>query len=114
MTKLEDGQKQSVSVLELHPSVNNQVFKHWGRTSGHGAVVTGPLEEVVAVLREEVLTAAKTEDVVISAAVEELLTAARAVDEVLPSHLGQKVFVVVMSTVEVVAVISSDVVPAVV
>jgi len=43
----DDGQKQAVSVLELHPSVNNQVFKHEGRILGQGAVETGPLEVVL-------------------------------------------------------------------
>jgi len=49
-----DGQKQAVSVLELHPSVNNQVFKQDGRTSGQGAVETGPLDEVVVTAPAEV------------------------------------------------------------
>jgi hypothetical protein len=49
-----DGQKHAVSVLELHPSVNNQVFKQDGRTSGQGAVATGPLEEVVVTAPAEV------------------------------------------------------------
>lgn len=48
-------------MLEEQPSENNQVFKQDGRTSGQGAVVTGPLDEVVAevvraALAEEVLT----------------------------------------------------------
>lgn len=47
--------------MEEQPSENNQVFKQDGRTSGQGAVVTGPLDEVVAevvraALAEEVLT----------------------------------------------------------
>jgi hypothetical protein len=93
-TKSDEGQKQSTSVLELQPSVNNQVFRHWGRTLGQGAVVTGPLGVVVVV--------ATTADVV-----------ARVVEDSC-SHLVQIVFVVVTRTVDVEADTSMLVVPPVV
>ena len=49
LTKSDDGQKQAVSALELQPSMNSQVFKHWGRTSGQVAVVIGPLDVMTVV-----------------------------------------------------------------
>lgn len=72
-------------MLEEQPSENNQVFKQDGRTSGQGAVVTGPLEEVVA----EVVTTPTADEVLM------------------------KVLVLVMAMYEVVMVVATVVVPPV-
>ena len=84
--------------MSEHPELKSQVFKHWGRTSGHGAVVTGPLV-VVVVATSEVTPSA--DDAVAGAS-----------DVGLTVHLVQTVDVLVMMTVEVETPVSTLVTPS--
>lgn len=45
-------------MLSTHSVMNSQVFMHWGRADGHGAVSTGPAGVV-----EEAATGAEVKDV---------------------------------------------------
>lgn len=97
LTNVDDGQKQSTSELSTQPSMNNQVLRQAGRTSGHVAVVTGMLEvvTVVATPTAELVEAAGE----LVEAAGELVASGDVVDWA--SHLVQMVFVVVNKRVDV-------------
>jgi hypothetical protein len=96
-------------VLELHPSVNNQVFKHEGRMLGQGAEVTGPLGVVLVLVRTPAEVAVEVMGAEVTTLADELPAAVSVC-----WHFVQTVEVLVKRTVEVDWLVTMAVVPALV